>query len=318
MNELLTPAQMYEADAAAIASGISENELMENAGRVVTEELTRRFERCQAAVLCGPGNNGGDGFVIARLLRDAGWSVRVFLLGDRDRLKGAARVMAGKWGNAISPLDAQSVAGCGLIVDALFGAGLGRPLEGLAADVVRAVNNAPARAVSVDIPSGIDGISGAVAGGAGKADLTGTFFAKKPGHLLMPGLDYCGELVCRDIGIERSVVDKIAGPFMYENNPQNWLAGFPRRTRAGHKYSYGHAVCLSGGLTSTGACRLAAAAALRSGAGLVSVAAPESALAVCRVWGCLFISFVCFVMFMRPALPAACSCGQGLRASIRF
>jgi NAD(P)H-hydrate epimerase len=195
---------------------------MERAGRAVTEEIVRRFGARPVLVLCGPGNNGGDGFVVARYLRRWGWPVRLALLGPRDALKGDAATMAARWTGAVE--QGVDVTGAGLIVDALFGAGLSRPVP---EEIVRAVSTAGVPVVSIDVPSGLDGTTGAARGAAIRADVTVTFFRKKPGHLLMPGRDLCGELVVADIGLPPDVLAEIE-PKQRENAaPQ-----LPRRAAA--------------------------------------------------------------------------------------
>ncbi len=281
-HAVLTVAEMARADAAAIAGGVPGHKLMDNAGRAVADAVRVHFSPRSVLVLCGPGNNGGDGFVAARYLSDAGWPVRVAMLGEREALQGDAAAHAALWtGEVISLADnvADLVASAGVVVDALFGAGLTRPLTGAARRAVEAVAAAGLPVVAVDMPSGITGDDGAVLGErAVRADLTVTFFRKKPGHLLLPGRTHCGDVVVADIGIPPAVLnDATAGT--YENNPDLWAAQLPRRRPECHKYDYGHAVIV-GGEAMTGAARLAARAALRVGAGLVSLACPPAVLPV--------------------------------------
>ncbi len=288
--ELLSTGEMYAADAAATEGGVSGLELMEAAGQAVLREIRRRMPPGTAAILCGPGNNGGDGFVAARLLRAQGWTVRLGLLGGLDRLKGDAAANARRWtgecSGAVEALAPKLVEGADVVVDALFGAGLTRPLGGVARETVSAINGGPGRAalvVAVDVPSGISGDSGEVLGEtAVQADLTVTFFRKKPGHLLLPGRLNCGATAVADIGIPASVLDAI-GPATAENLPELWRARFPVPLLSDHKYSRGHAVISGGGFApgqSTGAARLAARAAARIGAGLVTVTSPAGAMAI--------------------------------------
>jgi NAD(P)H-hydrate epimerase len=270
---------MRSADAAAIAAAIAGIELMENAGAAVVEAITARFVRFPVIVLCGPGNNGGDGFVVARRLARAGWPVRVALLGRQERLRGDAAIAAKAWPGGTVRLEPSVLQGAGLVVDALFGAGLTRPIEGAARATIEAVKEASLPVVAVDIPSGIDGDTGAILGVAAPARLTVTFQRVKPGHLLLPGRDYVGELVIADIGIPEHVTEQL-GVRSWANRPKLWQASLPRRTASSHKYRHGHALVVGGGPASSGAARMAARAALRAGAGLVTVICPEVAVTI--------------------------------------
>ena len=276
---LFSVAEMAAADAAAIAGGTPGVSLMEAAGAAVAREIRARFAPCPALVLCGPGNNGGDGFVVARHLGEADWDVGIALLGEMGALKGDAAVMAERYSGALAPLSPGAIDGRGLIVDALFGAGLAREVSGVARAAIEAANSSAAPTVAIDVPSGVHGDSGRVWGAAMAAALTVTFFRAKPGHWLYPGRALCGETVIADIGIPESVLAGIA-PRLHANDPALWLARFPWPREDGHKYDRGHAVAVSGGPETTGAARLAARAALRAGAGLVTVACPPEALAV--------------------------------------
>ena len=279
MTAILTVDQMYAADRWAIAHGTSGVVLMEAAGRACADAILARFPKGRVAVLCGPGNNGGDGFVIARLLRDAGWGVSLFLMGDRAALHGDAAHMAHKWNGPVLSLSADAGEGVDLIVDALFGAGLARDLEGVVPTIIEKVTASKTPVMSVDVPSGIDGDSGAICGAAFAANLTVTFFRKKRGHLLFPGRAYCGEVIVADIGIGEAALD-VMNLDLFANDPAVWRHALPRRDLAGHKYTSGHVLSVSGGPSATGAARLGARAALRSGAGLVTVASPPNALQV--------------------------------------
>ena len=280
MIEVLTVAQMGEADRLAVQAGVPSLTLMENAGRAVADEIAKRFKPCAVAVLCGPGNNGGDGFVVARNLKAKGFDVRVPLLGARESLKGDAAAMAKRWEGEVMLLSRDSIRGVDLIVDALFGAGLSRPLEGAAVDAVNAANTSGIPIVAVDVPSGLLGDFGRPLDGACvRAALTVTFFCKKPGHLLMPGRGLCGDIIVADIGIPEAVLDKIRTQ-TFENGPALWGKDFPWPKPDAHKYDRGHCVVVSGPAHATGAARLAARGALRIGAGLVSVASPPDAVTV--------------------------------------
>ncbi len=290
MHELLTPREMAVADSLAIESGTTGFTLMEAAGRAVADTCCRMAAYTDhILVLAGPGNNGGDGFVAALVLKQRGFRVTALLLGDPARLKGDAALAHGvatKGGVSVLQVPEIGVQGakmhldsCGLVVDALFGAGLDRPLDGDAASLVEAVNAAGRRIIAVDLPSGISGATGQVMGTAVHASRTVTFFRRKPGHLLMPGRAACGFVEVADIGIPERVLDRIA-PRLWVNTPMRWRASWQPPHLYGHKYDRGHAVIVSGPATATGAARLAAGAALRAGAGLVTVATPPSAAIV--------------------------------------
>ncbi len=288
MSEILTTAEMAEADRLTIAGGVSGIELMGSAGSAVAEAAARHGPSgCRVVVVAGPGNNGGDGFVAARLLAERGYRVQVLLVGEAGKLKGEAALAAKTWRGPVLVADPGALAGADIVIDALFGAGLDRPAEGRARAMIEAMNEKPndksdaqsAPVVAVDLPSGINGTSGAVMGVAVKAAATVTFFRKKPAHLLLPGRLHCGEISVADIGIPGSVLARIA-PHTFENVPSLWRAHFPVPRHDGHKYDRGHAVVVSGPSWSTGAARLAARGALRAGAGLVTIASPREALAV--------------------------------------
>lgn len=280
MIELLTPDEMGRADAAAIAAGTPGIELMEQAGRAVAAAVLSNYPEAQAiCVLAGPGNNGGDGFVAARHLKDHGKTVTVLFLGEADKLRGDAAIAADRWDGLTTPADPGRISGHDAIIDALFGAGLAREITGQAADLVKAANAAPAPIIAVDLPSGINGATGQPLGAAIHAEHTVTFFRMKPGHFLMPGRRYCGRVAVTDIGIPAAVLDDIK-PQARLNEPPLWGRYWSPPQPDGHKYARGHAVVVSGPIAATGAARLAATAALRAGAGLVTVASPPGALVV--------------------------------------
>ena len=280
MIELLTNTEMAQADRLAISGGVAGIALMEKAGAAVAEAVAgRRAPGSRVAVVTGPGNNGGDGFVAARLLAARGYQLEVLLVGEVARLKGDAALAATAWGGPIAPADPAGLGRADIIVDALFGAGLDRPVEGPARAMIEAMNAQHAPVIAVDLPSGINGTTGAVMGVAVRATHTVTFFRKKPGHLLLPGRMLCGTVSVADIGIPPTVLTTIA-PRTFENVPALWRAHFPVAGHAGHKYDRGHAVVVSGPSWSTGAARLAARGALRAGAGLVTIVSPREALAV--------------------------------------
>src|SRR5215467_4404019 len=284
MIELLTTAEMGEADRLAMAGGIGGMTLMENAGRAVADRVAANHAiGASVVVVAGPGNNGGDGFVAARLLAQQGYDVRVLLVGGRDRLKGDAALAAQRWSDPMEPAAPEVLSApdkpVAAIVDALFGAGLDRPVEGVAHAMIMAMNTSRARIYAVDLPSGVNGTSGAVMGMAVEAAETITFFRRKPGHVLLLGKLHCGTISVADIGIPASTLATIK-PQTFLNEPPLWRVQFPVPRPDGHKYSRGHAVVLSGGMASTGAARMAARGALRAGAGLVTIASPREALRI--------------------------------------
>jgi ADP-dependent NAD(P)H-hydrate dehydratase / NAD(P)H-hydrate epimerase len=277
MFELLTNGEMGEADRRTIAGGVSGTTLMEAAGAAVARSVMARHPTVsKVAVVTGTGNNGGDGFVAARHLDRAGYRTSIHLIGRREALKGDAAWAAGQWQGGVAT-GTPGLIDAHVIVDALFGAGLDRPVAGDARAAIVAMNRAGVPIVAVDLPSGINGTTGAVMGDAVNASRTVTFFRKKPGHLLLPGRDHCGPVEVVQIGIADAVLGEIR-PATWENGPLLWGRSFPVPSAAGHKYSRGHAVVVSGGRTRTGAARLAAMAALRGGAGLVTLATPHDAL----------------------------------------
>jgi NAD(P)H-hydrate epimerase len=250
--------------------------MMEAAGSAFTSFLMRNVSKRPAAVLCGPGNNGGDGLVVARLLKEQGWSVRVGLLGEKSALKSEAALMASLYDGEVEPLSPAIVDGAGVIVDALFGTGLARPIEGQAREVIRAANAVAAPTFAVDIPSGVDADTGGALGTAIEAAATMTFISKKPGHLLFPGRALSGAVAVGDIGVKDEWAMS-AKPSTFENHPALWAGRWRRPSFLTHKYDRGHVAVVSGPRLRTGAARLAAVAALRSGAGLVTVFSPKDA-----------------------------------------
>ena len=274
-SALLTVEEMYRVEAAAMATGIDGATLMEAAGAAITAQIRARWASRPVAVLCGPGNNGGDGFVVARLLAEAGWPVTVALLGDRTNLSGDAALNAERWTGSIEPLTSSILTGSDLVVDGILGAGLQRPIDGEVRAVIEAINENSIPCVAIDVPSGVDGNTGKVLGIAPSATLTVTFFRKKPGHLLLPGRERAGEVYVADIGIAAATLNNI-DPKRFENGPGLWRTQFPWPRAQDHKYGRGHALIV-GGTRITGAARLAAHAARRVGAGMVTIAcSPES------------------------------------------
>jgi hydroxyethylthiazole kinase-like uncharacterized protein yjeF len=279
MIELLSNEEMAEADRLTIAAGTPGILLMEQAGRAIADAAALRQPLgTSIVVVAGPGNNGGDGFVAARLLSERGFRVRLLSLLGKDRLRGDAAEAARRFRGPVEPASPGGLADAGLVIDAVFGAGLARPVEGAARAMIEAMNVCAAPILAVDLPSGINGSTGARLGTAVKAAETVTFFRRKPGHLLLPGRLHCGKVRVADIGMKPEVLSRI-GPRTFANGPELWKASFPVPQVDAHKYARGHAVLVSGGFWRIGAARLAARGALRAGAGLVTIASPREALA---------------------------------------
>lgn len=278
---LLSPDEMAAVDRTAAVSGIDSYGLMEKAGQAVAASALRHFPEAERyVVLCGPGNNGGDGYVAARALRQSGADVRLFHVGDPETLKGdAARAYADcpVAGTTISTYVPQAG---DVVIDAIFGAGLSRPVPDEVAVMISLVADAKVPIIAVDLPSGVDGHSGQILGAAFQAERTITFMTRKPGHLLLPGRDLCGTLEVFDIGIPARIVRAQADARIGENKPAQWQAALPAAVTDIHKYKRGHLVVFSGGATATGAARMSAMAGLKAGAGLVTIASPEQALSV--------------------------------------
>ena len=277
--EVLTTTEMERADRLTIAEGTPGFALMLSAGQAVAEAAMDLVEEGPILVVAGRGNNGGDGFVAAAELAARGREVSVILLCERDSLQGEAASAARGWKYPVLPFNPQAIGRPALIIDALFGAGLNRPVKGDPQQMIEAINANGAPVLSVDLPSGINGTSGAIMGVAVRAAETVTFFRRKPAHLLLPGRIHCGRVRVADIGIDARVLGEIQ-PQTFENVPQFWRKSFPVPQIDGQKYARGHAVVISGDLAATGAARMSARGALRAGAGLVTLAAPRDALAV--------------------------------------
>lgn len=281
-SAVLTVAEMAAADRAAIAAGTPGIALMEKAGEAVARAVAEGIGgRASILVLCGPGNNGGDGFVCARILMEQGHRVSLALAGEIAALRGDAAEAAAGWTGPVGSIAEAVPEEADIIVDALFGAGLNRPLDGEVAALVARVNAAKRFVVAVDVPSGVSGDSGQVLGVAIRASRTVTFFRLKPAHLLYPGRALCGAVTLADIGIDPTTAfaPGAVAPSMVRNGPDLWRRHWPDHTAQAHKYRRGSVVVAAGGLTGVGAPRLGARAALRIGAGLASVVCRPDALA---------------------------------------
>ncbi len=300
--ELLSPREAARADALAIAAGVPVATLMENAGRAVARAARRRFTPCPTVALCGPGNNGGDGHVAARLLAAEGWPVAVARLAAAQAGSDAAEA-AGRFRGPVVAFDAELVARTPLVIDGLFGAGLTRDLDGTVIDVLRAAR----RVLAIDVPSGLDGATGAVRGYAPQAALTVTFFRRKPGHLLLPGRDRCGETLLADIGLPASMLAEVR-PRTFANGPALWRLRTPEA--GDHKYARGHVTILGGAMT--GAARLAAEGARRAGAGMVTIAARAHADAFRAGSPGVIVSEAALAELLADPRRAVWVCGPGL------
>lgn len=278
-GQIISIKEMYELDAAAISMGVSGIKLMENAGKAVTKEILKRWSPCDVTILCGTGNNGGDGFVIARLLEESGYTVKVALWGSIKQLKEDAAFAAKKWPGNTESLNLDSLNNTNIIIDAIFGAGLNRNLSKPLMTIIEKVNTLDVPCISVDIPSGVHGDSGQVLGLAIQADLCVTFSRYKAAHLLLPGRALSSETIIVDIGIPKSLLLRLSSDLLV-NTPANWLMNYPWPKGNDHKYTRGHALVIGGDAINSGAPRLGAKGALRIGAGLVTILAPKSELRI--------------------------------------
>lgn len=291
--EILTNEQMRTADRLTIASGVPSFELMKRAATAVMQHIESRFQTNRSVlIVCGPGNNGGDGYVVAKMLTEHGFAVTVHSITPLEKLSGDAATAMDFWNGKVSVGDPPTNLTADIVVDAMFGSGLRGEINGSAKNWIAAIANASEQSschvVAIDVPSGVQGDTGNFAGGdsagtdsagtAIHADSTVTFFRQRPAHRLLPGKMLCGELTVADIGIDPSVLNAMQIE-TYENVPELWLAQLPTLQADEHKYDRGHAVVFSGAAHATGAARLSAVAALRSGAGLVTVASPLDAIA---------------------------------------
>lgn len=275
-GEIYSVASVRNIDRAAIdGHGIGGYTLMTRAGAAALETACKRFPDAKRwQVVCGSGNNGGDGYVVARLAAEKGIAVSVLALAPPDELSGDAATAYMDYaaqGGAVAGFEGKLDDDADLIVDALLGSGLERPLEGAYAEVVKAINSHPSPVMSLDIPSGLHGDSGAVMEMAVRADVTVTFVGLKSGLFLDSGTEYAGEIEFADLDIpaacraaEKAILRRIDDRIVQK--------ALPRRKRSAHKGKFGHVLIVGGGPGMPGAVRLCGEAALRSGAGLVSIA----------------------------------------------
>ncbi|HEX5481540.1 MAG TPA: NAD(P)H-hydrate dehydratase [Terriglobia bacterium] len=319
--KILTAKQMQGIDRLTTGRyGVPSLTLMENAGTGVVEALSDWFgpvANHKIAIFCGRGNNGGDGFVVARLLRERGLLPVVLLMSRPEALKGDAAAnykrLVADWTPEIVPDAAawqrvkHTLAGITLIVDALLGTGLSKPLEGFLLDVVRDLNTefTGAQRIAIDLPSGLSSDTGELIGECVRADASVTFTAPKHAHVFPPACEMVGKWTVREIGTPREALESDPEFFLnlLSHSDLSWLKA-PRRLDS-HKGAYGHVLIVAGSVGKTGAAAMAASAALRSGAGLVTIATPESALPVIATLG---------VEFMTEPLPETASGTIAMRA----
>jgi len=266
---ILTPQEMRAAEDQLFSGGVDSFDLMKRAGNAVAEFVHANWPEGRIQVLCGPGGNGGDGFIAAAALAKLWRDVDVFCLVPVGKLSGDAARAAAEWGGEVRPLEAALDAPHDIVLDAIFGGGLSRPLEG----VTERLATRGGRVVSVDVPSGIHGESARPLGACFSAQGTITFAALRPAHVLLPGAAYSGGVFVADIGVP--VQTKLL-----ENSPLLWGSRLPQPGQGSHKHARGHLAVVSGNIASTGAARLAGRAGLRAGAGLVTMLSPPDAVAV--------------------------------------
>jgi NAD(P)H-hydrate epimerase len=277
--EILTSDELKKAEAAPIPAAVTRIEMMTAAGIAVAEEIIGKFKPCPVLVLCGPGNNGGDGFITAQRLKKAGWTVRLACMAKRNALKNDAAVAAQKWDGEIEGLNSNlSVHQTSLVVDAIFGTGFSGAIAPELATLFEKIKTRKIPVIAVDVPTGLNASTGEADPATPGAEITVTFCRKKYGHILYPGRKFCGKTVVAGIGITDAAVTAL-NTSGFENHPALWLRNFPIPDHESHKYTRGHVVVYGGGKR-TGAACLAAAAAQRAGAGLVTIAGPSASLPI--------------------------------------
>ena len=290
---VVTAHTMQETDKRAIEEfAIPGLRLMENAGRICVEEIIGEFGlKGRAIIIAGKGNNGGDGYVIARLLSQKGWNIKVIILADREQIGGDAATNLEKLPATLTnfcthegqfvALHREDIVQADVIIDAMLGTGLRSDVSGIYLEAIELLNASGRPIVSVDIPSGIHGTTGRVLGNAIRAYITVTFAFAKLGHVLFPGAEHTGKLVVADIGIPQALMESAPGyDFLNEETIHPMLH---RRDRQAHKGIYGHCLIIAGSTGKTGAATLSANSAVRAGSGLVTLAAAESINSILEV-----------------------------------
>ena len=295
---ILNSKEIIKAETESFKIGISEDQLMESAGLKVVLAIKSRWKRRRVVILCGPGNNGGDGFVVARLLLNQGWPVKVLLIKNVDGIKGLARRSLQKLiniGGKVSPVKKDYLEWGELFVDACFGSGLSRNLDSNIVEIFSYCKMLKSPIISIDIPSGINCDTGNLMGGAIRSDLTVTFFRPKRAHFLLPGKDYCGDIIVDDIGIPDNVIKYLDNKCFLNNFDSLNLI---RRSLNEHKYKRGHSI-IFGAHGMSGASILAAQAARRIGSGIVTIIAPENTreIYVSNIPGTIFRPIESFCQF---------------------
>ena len=261
-------------DKKTIKKFISGYTLMENAGKVIFKIIKKKFKKQKKIkILCGPGNNGGDGFVVAKLLKEDGYlNINLFCLVTKKKLKGDAKLAAKKFGDNFKSFSNFKISSNDVIIDGIFGSGLKKNISGNLKKIIEKINLKKPYCISIDVPSGINGDTGQVQGVAVKSNDTITFTRKKIGHLLSPGKEYCGNIIVTDIGVNLEKL--LFKPHIFENHPDNWKNKFPWPNQKSHKYTRGFTLIICGEKM-TGASRLAARGVARIGCGLLCLGVPK-------------------------------------------
>ncbi|PPR34247.1 MAG: Bifunctional NAD(P)H-hydrate repair enzyme Nnr [Alphaproteobacteria bacterium MarineAlpha6_Bin3] len=273
-HTVLTCKDHTDLDKKTIKKFMSGYKLMENAGKIIFEIIKKKFNKNKnIKILCGSGNNGGDAFIVAKLLKENGFkNIELFCLITKNKLKGDAKLAAEKININIQNISNLKITKGNLIIDGLLGSGLNKNIAGNLKKIIEKINSKNHYCISIDIPSGINGDTGEIKGVAVKSDLTITFTKKKPGHLISPGKEYSGDVIVKNIGIDLKKL--FFKPRIYENNPNIWKKDFPWPNQNSHKYTRGFTLIICGEKI-TGASRLAARGAARIGCGLLCLGVPK-------------------------------------------